>query len=92
MLILEDWIVDRQRREAIHLPSGDWVPLALLYRQARIDGEIIPKCLFRVPEPSDDEIRQKEPDAWESCACEEWDFSQVEREEREEWSVLDSNQ
>ncbi len=76
---------------AIHLPSGDWVSLALLYRQARIEGEIIPMCLFRVPEPSNDELRQKEPEAWECCSCEEWDFSQIESEE-EEWSVLDSNQ
>ena len=91
MLILEDWIVDRQRREAIHLPSGDWVPLALLYRQARIDGEPIPECLFRVPEPDDDELRQPEPACWE--CFEEWDVSQVlEESEEEEWSVLDSNQ
>ena len=91
MLILEDWIVDRQRREAIYLPSGDWVPLALLYQQARIDGEIIPEYLFRVPEPSDNELRTKGPEVWECSACEEWDFSQIESEE-EEWSVLDSNQ
>ena len=89
MLILEDWIVDRQRREAIHLPSAEWVPLALLYRQARIEGEVIPPCLFRVPEPSDDELRGPEPQVWE-CP-EDWDFSQGISDE-EEWSVLDSNQ
>ena len=92
MLILEDWIVDRQRRKAMHLPSGEWVPLALLYRQARIEGEIIPLCLFRVPEPNEDErdeLRAKETEGWE-CS-DEWDVSQIGSEE-EEWSVLDSNQ
>jgi hypothetical protein len=89
MLILEDWIVDRQRREAIHLLSGEWVALALLYRQARIEGELIPACLFRVPEPDEDELRQKEAEGW--VGGDEWDVSQVGSEE-EEWSVLDSNQ
>ena len=90
MLILEDWIVDRQRREATHLPSGERVPLALLYRQARIEGEIIPLCLFRVPEPDEDELRQREVPESGEC-LDEWDVSQIACDE-EEWSVLDSNQ
>ena len=89
MLVLEDWIVDRQRREALHLPSGEWIGLVRLYQQARIEGECIPTCLFRVPEPDEAELRQKETEGW-GC-CEEWDVSQVGSEE-EEWSVLDSNQ
>lgn len=89
MLILEDWIVDRQRREAIHLRSAERVPLVWLWRQARIEGEIIPPCLFRVPEPDEDELRRKESER-EEC-FDEWEVSQVGSEE-EEWSVLDSNQ
>ena len=89
MLVLEDWIVDRQRWEATHLRSAERVPLVWLYRQARIEGEIIPACLFRLPELSDDELRQPEPECWE--CFDEWDVSQIESEE-EEWSVLDSNQ
>ena len=90
MLVLEDWIVDRQRRDATHLPSGERVPLVWLYRRARVEGEIIPACLFRVPEPDDDELREQVVLSWEEP--DEWELSQVREGEEEEWSVLDSNQ
>lgn len=77
MLVLEDWIVDRQRREATHLPSGERVPLVWLYQQAREEGERIPPCLFRVPEPDDEELRRHEHGLGKSEGWEEWEVSQV---------------
>lgn len=98
MLALEEWIVDRDRREALYLPSGEWVPLLWLYRRARVEGEIIPPELFRVPEPDEDALNGPEPGedlrgehSDEALCFEEWELPQVAREE-EEWSVLDSNQ